>query len=142
MQNYLLNQAVSLRDYAFLPTHLVPAPVSSSPELLKPFVLHRLQTAERGHPVIAVQNAQTSGSNSYRQQGFFKCCIVQDVVERAVEAPLGACIGLAARYLAQRFGHDGLRGRRELREGAVCLFELPGNFAPPRKRPMSEYVGP
>ena len=63
-------------------------------------------------------------------------------MERAIETPLGACIGLAARYLGQHLGHNGLRGLRELREAAVCLFELLGNFAPPRKRPMSEYVGP
>src|SRR3984893_5777766 len=87
-------------------------------EFLKLFGPHLLQTAERGYPVIAVQNTQTSG-NSYRNQGFFKCCIVRDVMERAVETPLGACIGRAARYLGQHLGHNGLRGLRELREAAV-----------------------
>lgn len=67
-------------------------------EFLKLFGPHFLQTAERGYPVITVQNTQSPG-NSYRNQWFFKCCIVQDAMKRAVETPLGDCIGLAARYL-------------------------------------------
>ena len=89
-------------------------------EFLKLFVRHRLQTAERGYPVIAIQNTQTAG-NSYRNQRFFKCCIVQDVMERPVITPLGDCIGLAARYLARAFCHNGLRGLRETCKAAICL---------------------
>jgi Domain of unknown function (DUF1330) len=113
----------------FLSIRLVPAPV---------FATRASQTfpppsfAGRRTRLSGDCRPETSG-NSYPNQGFLKCRIVQDVVKRAVETPLGACIGPAARYLGWHLGHDGLRGLRELREATVCLFELPANFAPPRK---------